>query len=731
MDLFDVSKMTDPLEIVKYVYNFLNKHSKTSARILINNVINLFSNNEFEWENNMCAPHSMSIMYVGNYMNFPSTRTDVDHEGVNAMTSIINKRFIDLRGPDPDFSHLIQPQKMSLEDCYFVEEILNCLKTRNCIGESPTLYIDKDMNGIICYNACRDSGLRLNTIMTQIQLPLIKQPYGYNVANQLRSIGFDFFDVVDVYDLKHGSYEPSANIRKAYVSDLGSKELNISMALYLYENEKINDEIHARILLLLNEFKMLTKHPDLFNESYIVYHGSTQEIHVTNTFATTSFLSTTRVIDVANDYGKTIYVITIPKRFPVINFQDNLYQILLPIGTVIKVDRKVNLDVFQLIYCHVTDDSVDMDPFISMFENRCVKENNVTITTLTDQIKDKTRHTMHTRHTRHTRHTKVKENQFMASFLHEANLVRIILNGSSVFFETQVGDTKYIIKDIIKASNTINVLHSDHQVFKRILNELLAAHIYSRVFKLATFDYTILDKRKDQPTLNSLSNYLIVSKSEKIRYNLTQAENDSIYKGFLVDCIMGNWDVYNNENVGIREEDGEPVRTDVGGALVFRGRGDEKINFVQGTIPDEHTIIASQPSFKALNIANEKYILALHYLRSIPLKSVQTRLSKIKKEFTRLIDTIHEKENAKKYHALVERVIQAVEFRYMWYRQFAKSIKGKQTGGSNANITISDIAQQNIQNIRNINITDAPMAFTTSPAELKRILLRHQACARK
>jgi hypothetical protein len=118
---------------------------------------------------------------------------------------------------------------------------------------------------------------------------------------------------------------------------------------------------------------------------------------------------------------------------------------------------------------------------------------------------------------------------------------------------------------------------------------------------------------------------------------------------------------------------------------------------------------------------------------------VQSRLGKIKREFTRLIDAVNEKEHAKKYHALLDRIIQAVIYRNKWYRNFAKSIIGdlinnkKQNGGggnsTNSNVmSMSHMASFETPQKEPENLLDAPMAFVATPAEFKRILLRHQTC---
>lgn len=57
----------------------------------------------------------------------------------------------------------------------------------------------------------------------------------------------------------------------------------------------------------------------------------------------------------------------------------------------------------------------------------------------------------------------------------------------------------------------------------------------------------------------------------------SKADQDNIKKGFVADCLMGNWDCYINDNTMI-DSQGQPLRLDNGGSLMFSATGDLKGN---------------------------------------------------------------------------------------------------------------------------------------------------------
>jgi hypothetical protein len=566
----------------------------------------------------------------------------------------------------------------------------------------------------------------------------------HRIDQEILASGFEKFVPWKYDQIVHGNYRPAPAIRQAYVSDSGSKELNISMTIVLQDKESVALDVSKRIVTLLTEFQKISSDKvDRFDSPYIVYHGTASKIHDTATFVTTSFLSTTRDVKTAKGYGLYVYMIEIPARFPALNFNDSLKQILLPVGTTIRVNKTLVLKSYTVAFAEVIDEDKlpeTLQLCASIFQYPCVKSSTVTL------------------------NLQGLSARLSASFLRGVAIKAASMKGSSSFYMTEYANPRFLIKDIVKqSSGNIRILNSDNQVFKRIFNEILASHIYSRVYGIKTFEYRILDKRADAPTLPTKSNYLIVSEMFLIRYNdFSLEEKCEIYKGFLVDCIMGNWDVFNNDNVGLIENlhvsvgtegagagagAGErrtkvAIRTDVGGALAFRGRGDEKGDFAPDNVPQDHALIACQGSFaKAMNIPFERQHLAADYLGSIDRATVKRRLGLVEKDFAGLLDSVVETEFSVRYKALLARIVGAVLYRDAWYRKhadeallsIAKYFEHKIGGGGGAGPSVDLVAKEKekekekeVFNGKKMNA--GPMSFAASPGHFKRMLENHLRC---
>ena len=94
----------------------------------------------------------------------------------------------------------------------------------------------------------------------------------------------------------------------------------------------------------------------MFNQDFVVFHGTNQFIHMHNEFVTCAFFSTTTSLTVAQRYAGAkgiVYVCKIPSGFPFINFSDTLEQILLPIGTRLIVSSQWIYKDTTFVYCTV------------------------------------------------------------------------------------------------------------------------------------------------------------------------------------------------------------------------------------------------------------------------------------------------------------------------------------------------------------------------------------------
>lgn len=350
----------------------------------------------------------------------------------------------------------------------------------------------------------------------------------------------------------------------------GSVELNMALIEYFYSGLPFyNNELRQKAFEINNGFLVT-------NKELTVYHGTNCNLHEPKSdFTTYAFFSTTIVPEIAETYGKIIYKIVIPVGYPIINLYDQSnMQILLPIGTNI---NKITIDnIINNKYTYICEINKEntitntiktlsqiLEPQIKPIEINIKSDN----TLLELNLKD------------------------ISSF----NSVKITdkLKASSTiyscYFNNQsYGKTKnktkdnYIIKDILKKKDFTKCFKTDDYICRRIMNEILASLVYQS-YGLKTFDYELVYNDK----YNNKSKYMIGSdKIDNIIYYQDPNKSELLLKGYIVDCILSNWDTYNNNNIGFIND--EVIRTDVGGALGYRGIGDFKLSFFNNVDPKEH-----------------------------------------------------------------------------------------------------------------------------------------------
>lgn len=76
-----------------------------------------------------------------------------------------------------------------------------------------------------------------------------------------------------------------------------------------------------------------------------------------------------------------------------------------------------------------------------------------------------------------------------------------------------------------------------------------------------------------------------------------ETEAKKVLKGYVVDALLSNWDVYKNDNILIEKSTGTPYRIDNGGALRYRAQGGIKYNFNE-TVDEIKTLADSNPQIK-------------------------------------------------------------------------------------------------------------------------------------
>ena len=69
-----------------------------------------------------------------------------------------------------------------------------------------------------------------------------------------------------------------------------------------------------------------------------------------------------------------------------------------------------------------------------------------------------------------------------------------------------------------------------------------------------------------------------IGKEEDVDYD-NSIQVKKILRGYVADALLGNWDIYKNDNIIIKEGTRTAFRIDSGGSLRYRARGEEKENF--------------------------------------------------------------------------------------------------------------------------------------------------------
>ena len=115
---------------------------------------------------------------------------------------------------------------------------------------------------------------------------------------------------------------------------------------------------------------------------------------------------------------------------------------------------------------------------------------------------------------------------------------------------------------------------------------------------LANQIYYILDI--PVPRSQILSNLNIVKefigKEEDVDYD-NSIQVKLILRGYVADALLGNWDIYKNDNIILKEGTRTPFRIDSGGSLRYRARGEKKDNF-GNEVTELKTIKENNPKLK-------------------------------------------------------------------------------------------------------------------------------------
>ena len=510
-------------------------------------------------------------------------------------------------------------------------------------------------------------------------LPLIQLPkINLTLCWSLFGFKIDDGDLETKYNRlknKISNTRPFLNLY-AHLEKGGSKRLNMGLLEQIITRIPLDDEkntqfdIKKRAIQLFQAYinfidTEISKRCDSCDHEFIVYHGTNNILHSNDTFQCMGFLSTSISLSVAMSYSTGfVYVIKIPVGFPFLHLSDTKHwQILLPLGCTIKITGTSKINDITYIECICVNDYTKEKTIMLRDELKCIG----VFPPLKPDIK-----------------SFIQISQFK-------NIDRVNGIGSSVFHQTIKDGQKYYIKSITKASNLRRDDRGGNYILKRIVNETLSAIVYN-FYGLQTFQYDILYNdffsRKGinfgSKNILDIDIFSLGSKyNSNIQYtydfnDLTQAKE--VLSGFLVNCIVSNWDAGNNNNIGFLNE--KVIYTDVGGALAYQGYGDLKIPFYGDSICTEHVTylnpnLGTGKLFHSYLRTLEKNKIKLSTIAYETLEKIEINTILNYPPVTKLKQIILESNINQKYITFIDDILERVIFRHEYYTNNNIQIGGK------------------------------------------------------
>ena len=469
-----------------------------------------------------------------------------------------------------------------------------------------------------------DISSNYKTIIDSIARKLDIGPVTLNITSFLRKC-------ITINKYKE-SLNNARNVYGVLSNGVSSFELNSAIFEFLYTNLPFyNLDLYDRFHHIIMKFSTVQN-----KEELVVFHGTNNLIHSrNNTFTTYAFLSTSIDPSIALSYGHYIYVIKLPQDYPYLNIGDLAnFQILLPIGTKMSVRHQFGPLYFVEVQSNAAEVKGIIDVLLKIPKTEIKVDAPIGNVFLSNEENIKKR---------------AASKRFAPYSEIRPSTARIL---SANCYCT---NEQYIIKKPATKGFDYDL--------RRVINEQLAARLY-KLFGFDTLDYNI--------SLTS-GQYCICSPYKSgLRYDFRSLKENEmelfalgILKGFLVDCILANWDVANSRNVGIDSEN-KVIRTDVGGALAYRARGEFKLSFFNNYQINEHiSLLKSKPAtllHESIKLLNETYRFKyniIDILRSGLNKTVQ-----IDEE---LILGYYHSLNLTQYDAFIINTIQQVRLRYAYY----------------------------------------------------------------
>lgn len=184
------------------------------------------------------------------------------------------------------------------------------------------------------------------------------------------------------------------------------------------------------------------------------------------------------------------------------------------------------------------------------------------------------------------------------------NLKHIKTQGSGKIFIGVFNNERYYIKEVLKYMPW-NTQSNEYGVYdyELVLNEILAGKIYNNVYHVPAVELYLVynDTKKKIQRFLIASKEVFIDSCQKVTRDCSRLYNNKFeftVEPFLVDCILANWDVAANGNIGVVSRGKKHIafRLDVGGALKYRALGAPRD---YRAIPTEHTTMLSNENISS------------------------------------------------------------------------------------------------------------------------------------
>lgn len=124
-----------------------------------------------------------------------------------------------------------------------------------------------------------------------------------------------------------------------------------------------------------------------------------------------------------------------------------------------------------------------------------------------------------------------------------------------------------------------------------VREEFLANSIYK------VFDVIVPEmKLYDENSTFILSEY--IEDSTPVNEVIDDLYREDMMEDYVVDCLIGNWDIYKNDNIRVDNNTGQIVRVDNGGSLRFSAQGRDKSKYFFDDVDEIETMMKNNPEFE-------------------------------------------------------------------------------------------------------------------------------------